>query len=98
MGLLADKWKIEGYNMEFVLVIILFAVVAIELLKPDSKSPQNEDSNDSTNNYYDSNIYPSGSEISEQEFRSIVYATAKKIKRIKRTTIVASYLFSRCSV
>ena len=90
MGLLVDKWKIEGYNMEFVLAIILFAVVAIELLKPDSKSPQNEDSNDSTNNYYDSNIYPSGSEISEQEFRSIVYATAKKIKRIKRTTIVGA--------
>ena len=76
--------------MEFVLAILLFAVVAIELLKPDSKSPQNEDSIDSTNNYYDPNIYPSGSEISEQEFRSIVYAIAKKIKRIKRTTIVGA--------
>ena len=76
--------------MDFVWGIIPLAVIAIALWKSDSQSQQNGNSNEEKVNYYDPNVYPSGSEISEQEFRSIVYATAKKIKRIKRTTIVGA--------
>ena len=76
--------------MDFVWGIIPLAVIAIALWKSDSKSQQNGNSNEEKINYYDPNVYPSGSEISGQEFRSIVYATAKKIKRIKRTTIVGA--------
>ena len=76
--------------MDFVWGIIPLAVIALALWKSDSQSQQNGNSNEEKVNYYDPNVYPSGSEISEQEFRSIVYATAKKIKRIKRTTIVGA--------
>ena len=76
--------------MEFFWGTILLVVLAIALWKSDSQSQQNENSNEEKVNYYDPNVYPSGSEISEQEFRSIVFATAKKIKRIKRTTIVGA--------
>lgn len=76
--------------MEFFWGTILLVVLAIALWKSDSQSQQNGNSNEEKVNYYDPNVYPSGSEISEQEFRSIVFATAKKIKRIKRTTIVGA--------
>lgn len=76
--------------MEFFWGTILLVVLAIALWKSDSQSQQNGNSNEERVNYYDPNVYPSGSEISKQEFRSIVFATAKKIKRIKRTTIVGA--------
>lgn len=79
--------------MESFVGVIFLAFIARAILKSGAKSNENEDYEDYEDyeeDDYEPDVYPIRSEISEEEFRTIVFSAARKIKRITSITITGA--------